>query len=506
MRRYAMWFGLLCMTGCSTVSRGLGAERDPETGEYETPKQETVYLVPVEDAMMMTRRILEEERYDVLEKEGGLEMFTSAREPGKNTLGSRSFERYYIQGERVGPRQSLVRVFRLRYDESNRVLEIPPQVMTGREKDLYLDEDAHPFDANQVYKSAPNMQGLRQMAKDAAAFQDAPGIEGFQLVRGNRDVGIERTLLKRLEMVPSLELVGGNTSIAAGSVILEGWVETGEGEQAPAPECGSAVEGAASLMAQGQTLLLADPLGTRELPSAALRMLCEASAKGLPVTLAVSLPISEQKLLDAYLASGGTSHDAQELLRGSSFWRRVHQDGRSSRAMLWLVEQARRLRASGRSVSLVAFDAEKATGNEREAQMAQRLLDYRSQNPDAFLLVLAGGAHVRTTNAGRGGDFEPLGMRLAKTLPSVKALDVGFTRGTQFSCRYNVWDAVECNVFAISPTKQARQASTVSPGVQLFAQPLEEGFHGRLYVGPLSASPPALMAGTAVSAAPRASP
>ncbi|NMO14685.1 hypothetical protein HPC49_19990 [Pyxidicoccus fallax] len=504
MRRYAMWLGLVCMTGCASLTRPLGAERDPETGEYETPKQETVYLVPAEDAMMMTRLILEEQRYDVLEKEGGLEMYTSAHEPGNNQRGLRTIERYYIKGERLGPRQTLVRVFRLSYNEMDRAVEYGSAGLKELNRKLFIDENEHPFDANKTFKTAPDLNGPGRLMDMDDPFKDAPEMERFQLVRGNRDLDIERTLLERLEMVPSLELVGGNTSVPARSVVLEGWSESGESAQAPAPECGTPVDGAAPLLAQGQTLLLADPLGTRELPSAALRMLCEASAKGLSVTLAVSLPVTEQKLLDTYLASAGSSQDAQELLSGSSFWRRVHQDGRSSRAMLWLVEHARRLRASGRSVSLVAFDAEKATGNEREAQMAQRLLDYRSQNPDAFLLVLAGGAHVRTTNAGRGGDFEPLGMRLAKTLPSVKALDVGFTRGTQFSCRYNVWDAVECNVFAISPTKQARQASTVSPGVQLFAQPLEEGFHGRLYVGPLSASPPALMAGTTVSAAPDA--
>jgi hypothetical protein len=508
MRRFAMVVGLLCTTGCSTLSRGLGAVRDPETGEYETPKQETVYLVPVEDAMMMTRRILEEQRYDVLEKEGGLEMFTSAHEPGKNSRGSRTLERYYIKGERVGPRQAVVRVFRLRYDESQNVLEIPPQAMGARDAALFMDEEAHPFDANLVYKTAPTSRGTRIMA-DAGAFKEAPGIEGFQLVRGNRDVGIEHSLLERLEMVPSLEFVGGNTSIPAGAVVLQDWAPPGEGAQGPAPECGTPVEGAAPLLAQGQTVLLADPLGTRELPSAALRMLCEAASKGLPVTLALSLPSAEQPLLDKYIASAGTSEDAQELLRGSSFWRRVHQDGRSSRAMLWLVEQARRLRASGRAVSVLAFDTDKGQGNEREAQMARRLLDYRGQNAEAFLLVLTGGAHARTTNAGRGGGFEPLGMRLAQALTSVTALDVGFQRGTQYSCRYNVWDAVECNIFAISPTPEARQGSKVSEGVQMFSQRLEEGFHGRLFVGALSASPPALHANASAAAsgaAPRPAP
>ncbi|MCP3135857.1 TraB/GumN family protein [Pyxidicoccus xibeiensis] len=496
MRRYAMVMGLLCTTGCATLTRPLGAAPDAESGEYETPKQETVYLVPAEDAMMMARRILEEQRYDVMEKDGGLEMFTSAHEPGNNETGLRILERYYIKGVRVGPRQTIVRVFRLSYNEMEQQVETGTAGMAEMFRDRMLGEQTHPFDANKTYKTAPDMQGNRLMGMDDP-FKDAPELERFQLVRGNRDLGIERTLLERLEMVPSLELVGGNTSVPARSVVLEGWAESGEAAQSSVPaECGTPVDGAAPLMARGHTLLLADPLGTRELPATALRMLCEATSKGLPVTLALSLPTTEQPLLDTYLASAGASQDAQELLSGSSFWRRVHQDGRSSGAMLWLVEQTRRLRAAGHAVSLVAFDADQGKGNEREAQMAKHLLEHRAKHPDAWMVVLAGGTHVRTASVDWDSGFEPLGVRLSRALPSVRALDVGFTRGTQFSCRYNVWEDVECNVFAISPTKQARQASDVSPGVKLFPQPLAEGFHGRLYVGALNASPPALRAGT----------
>jgi hypothetical protein len=352
------------------------------------------------------------------------------------------------------------------------------------------------------------MQG-RRLHDMTDPFPEAPGTEGFRMVHGNRDLGIERELLKRLEMVPALELVGGNASIPARSVVVEGWAETAEAAKALQAECGTPVNGARSLFAAGHTLLLADPLGTRELPAAAVRMVCEASTQNVPVALALSLPTSEQPLLDTYLASAGTAADAQELLRNSSFWRRVSQDGRSSRAMLWLVEQVRRLRASGRDVSLVAFDADKESGNAREEKMADRLMAYRGKNPGAWLLVLAGAVHVRTTGEGLASGAHPFGARLARSQPFVKALDVGFSRGTQFSCRYNVWEEVECNLFAISPTLEARQASTMAPGVRLFPQGLQEGFHGRLYIGALSASLPAVRASTGASvskATPRSTP
>lgn len=474
--------GLLC-SGCATLSRGFGATANEDTGEYETPEEERVYIAPVEDAMMVARRILEEQRYDVMEKEGGLEMFSSAHEPGKNTPGVRTIERYYIKGERLGPRQTVVRVFRLSYNEMETQLEIPPQAMGQRDANHFSAQDAHPFDATREAYAGPRGAAMQD------PFKNAPGMERFRMVRGVRDLDIERTLLQRLEMVPALELVGSNAPMPIRSVALEGW----QTEQArPEPECGAPVEGAAPLMAPGHVLLLADPLGTRELPTAALRMLCEATAQGLPVTLALSLPASEQPLLEAYLASPGQPDDLQTLLSESPFWRRTYQDGRSSGAMLWLVEQARRLRAAGEDLSLVAFDAEKAQGNAREAEMARHLLAHQQTRPGAWTLVLAGGTHVRTAGVSWDSDYAPLGARLAQVLPSVRALDVGFTRGTQFSCRYNVWDSVECDLFAISPTKEVRQKPDIPSGVRLFPRPMAEGFHGRLYVGALSASPPAL--------------
>ncbi|NTX06253.1 hypothetical protein [Myxococcus sp. CA040A] len=471
MRWMAVMLGLVC-SGCAVLSRGLGVPID-EAGE-PAPKEETVYLVPLADAMAMTRNILEEQRYDVFEKEGGLELFTSAHEPGKGSAGSRNFERYYVKGEKLGERRALVRVFRLSYSEIDTVAETPP-LAAGVREEAHRNADG----VDNPFKRDP--------------FAGAPQVEGYRLARGNRDLGIERTLLQRLEMVPSLELVGGNASVPVRSVMMEEWAEEAPAS-VPEPDCGAPLAGTDVVMTAGATVLLADPLGTREVPSAALRLVCDATAKGLPVVLGLSIPSTEQALLDAYLASAGLASDAQTLLGNGSFWRRVYQDGRSSRAMLWLIEQVRRLRASGKDVSLLAFDADKASGNEREAWMARHVLDFQRQHAPAWTLVLAGGTHTRTQKVGWDSDFEPLGARLAGQLPSVQALDIGFQRGTQFSCRYSVWEDVECDVFAISPSKQTRHPVGQPASLELFGAPLPEGFHGRLYLGALSASPPALHA------------
>ncbi|MFY1828434.1 hypothetical protein ACN47A_21090 [Myxococcus fulvus] len=490
MRRYGLLLGLM-FTGCATLTRPLGANINPETGQFETPVEETVYLAPAEDAMMTARRILESERYDVLEKAGGLEMFTSAHEPGRNTKKLRTLERYYVKGQRLGPRQTLVRIFRLRYNEMDNVVEQGMRQADSMNRDIISDRGPNPLDARlEAFRSATNAQGLAVQVPVEDPFPSAPGLERFRMVQGVRDLGIERRLLERLEMVPALELVDGNAPVSVRSVAMEGWEQ---GAEVGAAECGAPVAGASPLLEAGQVLFVADPLGTQEVPSMALRMLCEATSKGLPVTLALSVPSSEQPLLERYLASAGKPEDAQSLLLESAFWRRVYQDGRSSRAMLWLIEQARRLRVSGKDVALAAVDAEKAHGNEREARMAGNLLAFQSQRAQAWTLVLTGSVHARTAKVDWDGDYQPFGARVAQALPSaVRALDVGFKRGTQFACRYSVWEDVECNVFGISPTNEALQFSKVEPGVQLFGAARPDGFHGRLYLGALNASPPAL--------------
>ncbi|AGC42270.1 hypothetical protein MYSTI_00921 [Myxococcus stipitatus DSM 14675] len=476
MRRFGMVLGLLGCMGCSVFSRGLSTQYNPETGQYETPTHEVIYLAPLEDAMMTARTLLTEKlRLDVLEREQGTVMFSSFIPDVVPP------ERYYIKGERLGPRQALVRIFRLRYTHMSGV---------GTQA------------ADRVSGQAPLMD-LRPLADD---LKNAPRLEGYEPAVGYRDLSLEQELLARLEMAPALELVSGNPPVSIRSVVMEG----DEGAETPAalpPECGARIEGAASLFSAGGVLLVADPLGTKEVPSAMMRMVCEATSQGLPVTLALSIPVSEQPLLERYLQSNGDSTAVQELLTGSAFWRRTYQDGRSSSAMLWLVEQTRRLRASGKDVVLSAIDADKAQGNEREAQLAAHLLAAQAARPQAWTLALTGSVHARTTEVNWDGDLQPMGARVARALPSaVRALDVGFQRGSQFSCRYNVWEDVECNVFGISPTLEARQSSKQAAGLQLFSTPQPHGFQGRLYLGALSASPPALQPQRQVAAKPAAPP
>ncbi|RKH58810.1 hypothetical protein [Corallococcus aberystwythensis] len=467
--RWHWTLGLLCLSGCASLSRGLDA--DPLDTE-PIPTVERVYLVPLDEAMFVARRLLEEQRLDIFENNTTHELYSQSWEIGVNVIGNRTFERYLVRPEAVGPRQSIVRIFRLQYREADdAVMSQVPEPGSQKKNDHAYIHFREVF-AHETFEGIPQM-------------------EGFKLRRGFRDLPQERKLLMRLEMVPSLELVGGKASVPVRDVKVAGWTpETSDA----APRCGDPVEGVDPLLTAGGTVLVADPLGTRELPDAAARMLCDATAKKLPVALALSVPSVDQAAMDEYLTSAGKDADLERLLVLSAFFRRVDQDGRSSAGVIHLLEAARRLRAQGHSVSVVAFDSKEAAGNAREAEMAANLIAFRQEHPDAWMLVLAGDVHVRTGGVNWDSKFEPMGHRLAAALPAsqVKALDVGFARGAHYACRFNVWQQVDCDVHGINPAADARQEPDSPRKVALFDAPGETGFHGRLYLGTLSPSLPVL--------------
>ena len=64
--RFHWLLGLsLCVGGCASLTKDLHDE-GPE--DEELPTEETVYLVPLDEALFTMRRVFEEQRYDVFER------------------------------------------------------------------------------------------------------------------------------------------------------------------------------------------------------------------------------------------------------------------------------------------------------------------------------------------------------------------------------------------------------------------------------------------------------
>lgn len=88
------------------------------------------------------------------------------------------------------------------------------------------------------------------------------------------------------------------------------------------------------------------------------------------------------------MAGRGTAEDARTLL-ASDFWQQG-RDGRSSRAMLALIEGLRVLKHAARPVDLFAFDDQPGTELERNVAIATGLRRSREAHPDTRNIALMG--------------------------------------------------------------------------------------------------------------------
>lgn len=77
-------------------------------------------------------------------------------------------------------------------------------------------------------------------------------------------------------------------------------------------------------------------------------------------------------------------HDGQII----GYW--PYQDGRSSKGMVNMLEQARALRRQNKQVSVLAYDIRGLRGNEREQAMAEYIAAAREKSPQKVFIVLSG--------------------------------------------------------------------------------------------------------------------
>ena len=180
---------------------------------------------------------------------------------------------------------------------------------------------------------------------------------------------------------------------------------------ATAPPC-TPVAGAAALLAvpERRAFIFGELHGTTEIPALFGDFVCAAAAQG-PVTVGLEMPESSQAALDAWLASDGSAAARASLL-ADSFWR--SGDGRSSAAMLALLERLRALRAAGRRIGLLAFvppAGDAPTQTPYEQAMAANWRRALEASPGSRLLVLVGSIHSRTQHY---RDFDPAAMHLPR--------------------------------------------------------------------------------------------
>ena len=179
--------------------------------------------------------------------------------------------------------------------------------------------------------------------------------------------------------------------MALGLITISAWLLA----TAAAPDC---------VPIQGSAAILDDPAidyvifgemhGTNETPALFGDLVCAAAARR-PVMVALEIPSDDQPVLDAWLASSGDAEARAALFR-ASFW--SSNDGRSSTAMLALLERLRGMFQAHRILGVAAtMDISAGGGADQtpyDRAMAAGWTRALAAHPGARLLALVGSAHA----------------------------------------------------------------------------------------------------------------
>jgi hypothetical protein len=138
------------------------------------------------------------------------------------------------------------------------------------------------------------------------------------------------------------------------------------------------------------------------------------------------------------------------------------------------------------------FDHPKAQGQEREQAMADTVLSQVRKGSERFFLVVAGNIHPRTAKGlPWDKDYRPMGLLIAKEVEDAIALDMAYNSGTAWICAVGPkGEKLECGV---KETKGKDNGDRFF--VHLWDGSDRNGFHGVFYVGPVTASLPAVRKG-----------
>ncbi|NMO21338.1 hypothetical protein HPC49_35780 [Pyxidicoccus fallax] len=379
------------------------------------------------------------------------------------------------------------------------LLSAAGQLLT--EKGYALEEAQDPGQLATTWKETTGADGTAQESWLVTGIAAGPGrsvVRAFHLTTDamggfsrKRDLALEDELAARLK-AGTLGAVASKaktwTPAPVGAVRDEEFYLTRWREES---SCTRKVRGMAELLKPGRVMLIGEQLGSREAPTVVGDVVCEAAEAGHAVALGLSIPQKEQARIDRYLASPGMPADQDALLEGP-FWRRPYQDGRSSRAVFDLIDRVRAMRELGLRVSLVAYDTEEVQASQRDAVLADVWLKRHAARPSEVLVVLAGNTHVRTvTGTPWDRDFTPMAHHL-RSLPSLRVLELGYAMGTRWGCELDIRSRLDCRVVNAVPDRRVEDHPALSPYVRFYPSPTEEGYQGLLFVGPLTASPPAL--------------
>lgn len=245
------------------------------------------------------------------------------------------------------------------------------------------------------------------------------------------------------------------------------------------PRC-RAIAGTTQLWSQPglRFVIVGEMHGTAETPAIFGDLVCAARRTQRPIIAGVEL--RDQDAIDVFMGSGNHEAAIHDLL-STREW--SQSDGRTSRAMLILLEELRTLKLEGVVSGIVAFSQTQQgeSDGKGEERMASALLSAANLHPNALVIALTGNVHACKKTLPEIGSY-PL---MASFLPSAETVSLFVTDrgGEGWTCQSN-----GCGPHSFHSSRGLKRGITLSQS----ALPLP-GYDGVLSTGlKATASSPAI--------------
>ena len=227
---------------------------------------------------------------------------------------------------------------------------------------------------------------------------------------------------------------------------------------------------------EGKVLLFGEMHGSLEAPKLISDLACSLS-KSQEVAVGLEIDSHDQPKIDGYLKSRGAAEDVEKLT-SSYFWQKG-KDGRSSAAMLHLIETIRELRIEGHPISVFAFDDQPGTELERNVAIGNGIRRFYSTHPNVRIIALMGNVHaMQTEMTTSDGPLVPSGVLLSDLNPV--SILISYPAGTIWACMPT------CGVQSLAPRNPASGPSGFREGAPL------GGYSHSFLLPSITASPPAM--------------
>lgn len=297
------------------------------------------------------------------------------------------------------------------------------------------------------------------------------------------------------------------TAAAAAPLGAAGWAPEGPDTRCAVPDGWRAVAARKT-----RYVIFGEMHGTREAPAFVGATACGLSARGERLLVAVEHQATDNGALQAAWA---LPHDRfPAALRGKGWAGR--EDGVASQAMFDLLVRLHFLKTRGRRIDVAAFngsrdDAQRARFKDlpgqgpHEAAQAENIRTAAAVRRYDHVLVLVGNLHARKQPVTRGGTaYEPMAMKLAGP-GAVTSLNMAGAPGTMWNCLLRPGveldprkppppGAIDCASHPAGGHPDLHRTPFVGLGALLGGEP-DPAYDGFFWVGPVTASPPAVPRG-----------